>query len=210
MCPAGHRMTGWARELWGEGAPLGGTAGGDTGVVPCPCARFATKERDGLLLYNGRFNEKHDFVALEIVGEQVQLTFSAGTRLAPCPRVPRAPCPCVPSGTTSRHCIPGCASPALHPWHVSWVPHPGTASHVLHPWHCPRHCSPGTPIPPIPPVSPPWAARALVPAGETTTTVSPFVPGGVSDGQWHRVQLHYYNKVGAPGGWEMGGRRGGG
>ncbi|XP_075377780.1 cadherin EGF LAG seven-pass G-type receptor 2 [Mycteria americana] len=68
---------------------------------------FATKERDGLLLYNGRFNEKHDFVALEIVGEQVQLTFSAG---------------------------------------------------------------------------------------ETTTTVSPFVPGGVSDGQWHRVQLHYYNK----------------
>ncbi|XP_025912635.1 cadherin EGF LAG seven-pass G-type receptor 2-like [Apteryx rowi] len=68
---------------------------------------FATKERDGLLLYNGRFNEKHDFVALEIVGEQVQLTFSAG---------------------------------------------------------------------------------------ESTTTVSPFVPGGVSDGQWHRVQLHYYNK----------------
>ncbi|XP_064354330.1 cadherin EGF LAG seven-pass G-type receptor 2 [Dromaius novaehollandiae] len=68
---------------------------------------FATKERDGLLLYNGRFNEKHDFVALEIVGEQIQLTFSAG---------------------------------------------------------------------------------------ESTTTVSPFVPGGVSDGQWHRVQLHYYNK----------------
>uniref|UniRef100_A0A8B9PXS2 Cadherin EGF LAG seven-pass G-type receptor 2 n=1 Tax=Apteryx owenii TaxID=8824 RepID=A0A8B9PXS2_APTOW len=29
---------------------------------------------------------------------------------------------------------------------------------------------------------------------ESTTTVSPFVPGGVSDGQWHRVQLHYYNK----------------
>lgn len=40
--------------------------------------RFATKERDGLLLYNGRFNERHDFVALEIVQEQVQLTFSAG------------------------------------------------------------------------------------------------------------------------------------
>ncbi|NXN98057.1 CELR2 protein, partial [Rhinopomastus cyanomelas] len=68
---------------------------------------FATKERDGLLLYNGRFNERHDFVALEIVDEQVQFTFSAG---------------------------------------------------------------------------------------EATTTVSPFVPGGVSDGQWHRVQLHYYNK----------------
>ncbi|XP_010214237.1 PREDICTED: cadherin EGF LAG seven-pass G-type receptor 1-like, partial [Tinamus guttatus] len=30
--------------------------------------------------------------------------------------------------------------------------------------------------------------------GESTTTVSPYVPGGVSDGQWHRVQLHYYNK----------------
>ncbi|NXL78434.1 CELR2 protein, partial [Leptocoma aspasia] len=68
---------------------------------------FSTQERDGLLLYNGRFNERHDFVALEIVDEQLQLTFSAG---------------------------------------------------------------------------------------ETTTTVSPFVPGGVSDGQWHRVQLHYYNK----------------
>ncbi|OWK50438.1 Cadherin EGF LAG seven-pass G-type receptor 2 [Lonchura striata] len=75
---------------------------------------FATQERDGLLLYNGRFNERHDFVALEIVDEQLQLTFSAG---------------------------------------------------------------------------------------ETTTTVSPFVPGGVSDGQWHRVQLHYYNKVGEWGSW---------
>lgn len=40
--------------------------------------RFATRERNALLLYNGRFNEKHDFLALEVVGEQVQLTFSAG------------------------------------------------------------------------------------------------------------------------------------
>lgn len=32
-------------------------------------------------------------------------------------------------------------------------------------------------------------------AGETTTTVAPFVPGGVSDGQWHSVQVQYYNKV---------------
>nr|XP_014351913.1 PREDICTED: cadherin EGF LAG seven-pass G-type receptor 2 [Latimeria chalumnae] len=68
---------------------------------------FATKEKNGLLLYNGRFNEKHDFIALEIVNEQIQLTFSAG---------------------------------------------------------------------------------------ESTTTVSPFIPGGVSDGQWHTVQLQYYNK----------------
>nr|XP_036862660.1 cadherin EGF LAG seven-pass G-type receptor 1 isoform X3 [Manis javanica] len=62
---------------------------------------FATQERNALLLYNGRFNEKHDFIALEIVEEQVQLTFSAG---------------------------------------------------------------------------------------ETTTTVTPQIPGGVSDGRWHTVQ----------------------
>ncbi|KAL2093590.1 hypothetical protein ACEWY4_010902 [Coilia grayii] len=68
---------------------------------------FATRERNALLLYNGRFNEKHDFIALEISEEQIQLTFSAG---------------------------------------------------------------------------------------ETKTTVSPFIPGGVSDGQWHVVQVHYYNK----------------
>uniref|UniRef100_A0A667YJH3 Cadherin EGF LAG seven-pass G-type receptor 2 n=1 Tax=Myripristis murdjan TaxID=586833 RepID=A0A667YJH3_9TELE len=69
--------------------------------------RFATRQSDALLLYNGRFNEKHDFLALEVVEEQVQLTFSAG---------------------------------------------------------------------------------------ETKTTVSPYVVGGVSDGQWHTVHLHYYNK----------------
>lgn len=68
---------------------------------------FATQERNALLLYNGRFNEKHDFIALEIVEEQVQLTFSAG---------------------------------------------------------------------------------------ETTTTVTPQIPGGVSDGRWHTVQVQYYNK----------------
>ncbi|KAJ8262011.1 hypothetical protein GJAV_G00161080 [Gymnothorax javanicus] len=68
---------------------------------------FATRDRNALLLYNGRFNEKHDFIALEIIEEQIQLTFSAG---------------------------------------------------------------------------------------EVKTTVLPFVPGGVSDGLWHSVQLHYYNK----------------
>ncbi len=31
--------------------------------------------------------------------------------------------------------------------------------------------------------------------GETKTMVTPFVAGGVSDGQWHTVHLHYYNKV---------------
>ncbi|XP_069833172.1 cadherin EGF LAG seven-pass G-type receptor 1 isoform X2 [Dendropsophus ebraccatus] len=68
---------------------------------------FATRERNALILYNGRFNEKHDFIALEIIEEQIQLTFSAG---------------------------------------------------------------------------------------ESTTTVSPYVEGGVSDGQWHSVQVQYYNK----------------
>uniref|UniRef100_A0A672NJX6 Cadherin EGF LAG seven-pass G-type receptor 1-like n=1 Tax=Sinocyclocheilus grahami TaxID=75366 RepID=A0A672NJX6_SINGR len=68
---------------------------------------FATRERNALLLYNGRFNERHDFIAIEIIEEQIQLTFSAG---------------------------------------------------------------------------------------ETKTTVTPFVAGGVSDGKWHRVHLHYYNK----------------
>lgn len=43
--------------------------------------RFATKEPNGLLLYNGRFNEKHDFIAMEIINEQIQLTFSAGKTL---------------------------------------------------------------------------------------------------------------------------------
>uniref|UniRef100_A0A8C1X2X0 Cadherin EGF LAG seven-pass G-type receptor 1b n=1 Tax=Cyprinus carpio TaxID=7962 RepID=A0A8C1X2X0_CYPCA len=69
---------------------------------------FATRERNALLLYNGRFNERHDFIAIEIVEEQIQLTFSAG---------------------------------------------------------------------------------------ESKTTVTPFVAGGVSDGLWHTVHLHYYNKV---------------
>uniref|UniRef100_A0A3Q3J3E4 Cadherin EGF LAG seven-pass G-type receptor 1 n=1 Tax=Monopterus albus TaxID=43700 RepID=A0A3Q3J3E4_MONAL len=68
---------------------------------------FATRERNALLLYNGRFNEKHDFIALEIIDEQIQLTFSGG---------------------------------------------------------------------------------------EKKTTVSPYIPGGVSNGQWHSIQLHYYNK----------------
>ncbi|XP_069062320.1 cadherin EGF LAG seven-pass G-type receptor 3 [Pleurodeles waltl] len=68
---------------------------------------FATLERSGLLFYNGRLNEKHDFIAVEIIDGQVHLKYSTG---------------------------------------------------------------------------------------ESTTLVSPFLPGGVSDGQWHTVQLRYYNK----------------
>ncbi|XP_024946918.1 protocadherin-like wing polarity protein stan isoform X2 [Cephus cinctus] len=40
--------------------------------------RFATESTDGLLLYNGRYNEKHDFVALEIIDSRVQFSFSLG------------------------------------------------------------------------------------------------------------------------------------
>ncbi|XP_051777196.1 cadherin EGF LAG seven-pass G-type receptor 3 isoform X2 [Erpetoichthys calabaricus] len=68
---------------------------------------FATLETSGLLLYNGRFNEKHDFIALEIVDGQVQLKYSTG---------------------------------------------------------------------------------------ESSTQVSPYLPGGVSDGNWHTVQVQYFNK----------------
>ncbi|XP_054624282.1 cadherin EGF LAG seven-pass G-type receptor 3 isoform X1 [Dunckerocampus dactyliophorus] len=68
---------------------------------------FATLESNGLLFYNGRFNEKHDFIALEIQEGQVVLKYSTG---------------------------------------------------------------------------------------ESSTQVSPFLPGGVSDGEWHTVHIHYYNK----------------
>ncbi|CAJ1055482.1 cadherin EGF LAG seven-pass G-type receptor 3 [Xyrichtys novacula] len=68
---------------------------------------FATLESSGLLFYNGRFNEKHDFIALEIQDGQVMLKYSTG---------------------------------------------------------------------------------------ETSTQVTPFLPGGVSDGNWHTVHIHYYNK----------------
>nr|XP_039333568.1 cadherin EGF LAG seven-pass G-type receptor 3 isoform X2 [Saimiri boliviensis boliviensis] len=68
---------------------------------------FATVQQSGLLFYNGRLNEKHDFLALELVAGQVRLTYSTG---------------------------------------------------------------------------------------ESNTVVSPTVPGGLSDGQWHTVHLRYYNK----------------
>ncbi|CAG9761162.1 unnamed protein product [Ceutorhynchus assimilis] len=41
--------------------------------------RFATQNRNGLLLYNGRYNEQHDFIALEIVRGNVQFSFSLGS-----------------------------------------------------------------------------------------------------------------------------------
>lgn len=39
---------------------------------------FVTHEKNGLLLYNGRFNHEHDYLALEILDGQVQLNFSTG------------------------------------------------------------------------------------------------------------------------------------
>ena len=40
--------------------------------------KFATHERDGLLLYNGRYNEQHDFISLEIIDGVLQFSFSLG------------------------------------------------------------------------------------------------------------------------------------
>ncbi|KAG7177210.1 Cadherin EGF LAG seven-pass G-type receptor 3-like [Homarus americanus] len=40
---------------------------------------FATRKSNGLLLYNGRYNEKHDFVSLEMVDGTVVFSFSLGT-----------------------------------------------------------------------------------------------------------------------------------
>lgn len=40
--------------------------------------RFATIHENGLLLYNGRYNELHDFIALEILKGQVTFSFSLG------------------------------------------------------------------------------------------------------------------------------------
>jgi hypothetical protein len=45
------------------------------------CFRFATQSDSGLLLYNGRYNEKHDFIALEIVGGSVHFSFSLGSNV---------------------------------------------------------------------------------------------------------------------------------
>lgn len=106
-------------------------------VFPCLFLRFATREPNGLLLYNGRFNEKHDFIAMEIIEEQIQLTYSAGRIVI----------------RRNRFGI--------------------TFSFRCAEFFCPFDYF----------------------SGETKTTVSPHIAGGVSDGQWHVVEVHYYNKV---------------
>lgn len=40
--------------------------------------QFSTEASNGLLLYNGRYNERHDFLALEIIDSKVQFSFSVG------------------------------------------------------------------------------------------------------------------------------------
>ncbi|CAH1976687.1 unnamed protein product [Acanthoscelides obtectus] len=40
--------------------------------------KFATQAQSGLLLYNGRYNERHDFLALEIWESDVRFSFSLG------------------------------------------------------------------------------------------------------------------------------------
>ncbi|CAH1153853.1 unnamed protein product [Phaedon cochleariae] len=43
--------------------------------------KFATQAQNGLLLYNGRYNEQHDFIALEIVEKSIQFSFSLGSEV---------------------------------------------------------------------------------------------------------------------------------
>lgn len=102
---------------------------------------FATREPNGLLLYNGRFNEKHDFIAMEIINQQIQLTFSAGS-----------------AGKKERSLHHPKSSLILQYIYISFI----------------------------------FSCFFL---GETKTTVSPYIVGGVSDGQWHEVEVRYYNKV---------------
>ena len=47
----------------------------------CNFFRFATQSDSGLLLYNGRYNEKHDFIALEIVDGAIRFSFSLGSNI---------------------------------------------------------------------------------------------------------------------------------
>ncbi|XP_022163708.1 protocadherin-like wing polarity protein stan isoform X2 [Myzus persicae] len=45
--------------------------------------KFSTLEESGLLLYNGRYNERHDFIALELIegGRGMQFSFSLGSEV---------------------------------------------------------------------------------------------------------------------------------
>ncbi|ODM96856.1 Protocadherin-like wing polarity protein stan [Orchesella cincta] len=40
---------------------------------------FATQQKNGMLLYNGRYNERFDFIALEVLNSTVRFSFSLGS-----------------------------------------------------------------------------------------------------------------------------------
>ncbi|CAL1293860.1 unnamed protein product [Larinioides sclopetarius] len=44
--------------------------------------RFVTREKNALILYNGRYNDKHDFIAMEIVDSQLVVSFSLGANVS--------------------------------------------------------------------------------------------------------------------------------
>lgn len=43
---------------------------------------FATRDANGLLLYNGRYNEHNDFLALEIIEGHLQFSYSLGANVS--------------------------------------------------------------------------------------------------------------------------------
>ncbi|GFW16204.1 cadherin EGF LAG seven-pass G-type receptor 2 [Trichonephila clavipes] len=47
--------------------------------------KFATQERHALLLYNGRYNDEHDFISLEIINAQLVFSFSLGGQVSQVP-----------------------------------------------------------------------------------------------------------------------------
>ncbi|CAL1267158.1 unnamed protein product [Larinioides sclopetarius] len=47
--------------------------------------KFATQERHALLLYNGRYNDEHDFISLEIINAQLVFFFSLGGHVSQVP-----------------------------------------------------------------------------------------------------------------------------
>lgn len=72
-----------------------------------PCPRFSTVEPSGLLLYNGRLNERHDFLAVEIIQGQVQLKYSTGKLGPACHRICAVGATRRPALSRERGCWPG-------------------------------------------------------------------------------------------------------
>ncbi|GFV09497.1 protocadherin-like wing polarity protein stan [Trichonephila clavipes] len=44
--------------------------------------RFVTREKNALILYNGRYNDQHDFIAMEIIEGQLVVSFSLGANVS--------------------------------------------------------------------------------------------------------------------------------